>query len=79
MKLKKWIKKIDPIIDVAIWGEEGNEPLYNGPAFDIPWSLINLQIRKKTEKNSNEPIYICTYKNNNNTILPLIVINVIDK
>ena len=35
MKLKKWIKAVDPLIDVVIWTQDDNEsPSFEGSMFD---------------------------------------------
>ena len=78
MTLKQWLKKIDLVIDVKIWGQDYDIPLFEGLAFDIPWTIVDFQIGR-TDSSKEEPIYICTYKNENNITLPMIVINVIEK
>ena len=78
MTLKEWIKKVDLVIDVKIWGQDDETPLFEGSAFDIPWTIIDFQIGR-TDNSTEEPIYICTYKDKNNIELPIIVINVIEK
>ena len=45
MTLKEWLKKIDLVIDVKIWGQDDEIPLFEGSAFDIPWTIIVLQLR----------------------------------
>lgn len=76
MTLKEWLKKIDLVIDVKIWGKDNEIPLFEGAAFDIPWTIVDFSIGRM-ENSTEEPIYICTYKNN--VTLPMIVINVIEK
>lgn len=78
MTLREWLKEIDLIIDVKIWGQDNEIPLFEGAAFDIPWTIVDFQIGRM-EDSTEEPIYICTYENKNNTIRPMIVINVIEK
>lgn len=78
MTLKEWLKKIDLVIDVKIWGQNGQIPLFEGAAFDIPWTIIDFQIGRM-DSSTEEPIYISTYKNEKNVTLPIIVINVIEK
>ena len=82
MKLKKWLKYIDPIADVRIFESNissEDEPTYEGPLFDVPWSLVEREIgRANEDENKNdEPIFICSHINQYGTELPLIVINVI--
>lgn len=78
MTLKEWLKKIDLIIDVKIWGQDNEIPLFEGAAFNIPWTIVDFQIGRMDDS-AEEPIYICTYKNKNNVELPMIVINVIER
>lgn len=77
MKLKNFIKQIDPVIDVIIWeSDDEDEPSFEGALFNIPHRLINKKIgRKKDEK--EEPVYISIKKNKFNVELPVIVINVL--
>lgn len=76
MKLKKWLKYIDPIVDVKIFGPDSEEPDFEGAAFNIPWTLIEHEIGK-IDNDLEEPIYICEYTNEHGVRLPLIVINII--
>jgi hypothetical protein len=78
MTLKEWLKKIDLVIDVKIWGQDDEIPLFEGSAFDIPWTIIDFQLGRMDDLTA-PPIYICTYKNERNVTLPIIVINVIEK
>ena len=76
MKLKKFIKQIDPIIDVIIWGSKHEHPLYEGPMFDIPKKIKKYKIGRIDD--SEEPIFIITEINKYQVKLPIIVINVIE-
>ncbi len=78
MTLREWLEKIDLVVDVKIWGQDNEIPLFEGAAFDIPWTIVDFQIGRM-EDSTEEPIYICTYENKNNVIRPMIVINVIEK
>lgn len=78
MTLKEWLKKIDLVIDVKIWGQDDEIPLFEGAAFNIPWTIVDFSIGRINDS-TEEPIYICTYKNKNNVVLPIIIINVIEK
>ena len=78
MTLKQWLKKIDLVIDVKIWGKDDEIPLFEGAASDIPWTIIDFQLGRMDGLTA-PPIYICTYKNERNVTLPIIVINVIEK
>ena len=79
MTLKNWMKYIDPIINVEIYGSD--QLLYEGPMFDIPWTLVDYPIGRDedTKEDFNEePIFICQKTNEYNVTLPYIVINIKD-
>lgn len=76
MILKDWLKQIDPIVDVKIWGVD-DEPLFEGSALDISWTLVDYPIGR-IEDNGEEPIYFSTYQNKYGTTLPIIIINIIN-
>lgn len=76
MKLEKWLKYINPLIDVQIWeSNEDETPVFEGSAYDIPWTLTKRKIGRIDD--SEEPIFICSHVNQYNTELPLMVINII--
>ena len=80
MTLKEWLKSMDLVFDVAIWGSDNEEPLFEGPAFNIPWTIVDYKIgRTDKQDKREEPIYVTIYKNEYNVHLPKIIINVIDK
>lgn len=74
MKLKKWLKYVDPIVNVKIFGSNHDEPIFEGAAFDIPWQLVEHKIGRANKDFTEEPIYICKPVNQK---LPLIVINIL--
>ena len=76
MKLKKWLKYVDPIVDVKIFESGSEESIFEGAAFDIPWQLVEHEIGRVDDTDKDEPIYICSHTNQYNTELPLIVINI---
>ena len=78
MKLKTWIKQIDPIVDVVIWGDSSTEPLFEGSMLNIPWHLVDLPIGRKNKADTDEPIYISIDKNEFGIEQPTITINVIE-
>lgn len=76
MKLKKFLKIIDPIVDVVIWTSDDKEkPAFEGSMLDIPFVYMDYKIGRKNSKNKEEPIYINIHKNKYGAILPIIVIN----
>ena len=80
MKLKNWIKQVDSLNKVKIWGFDEKKPLFEGWVDEIPWTIINYKIgRMNTTNIIDEPIYISIYTNEHGATMPLIVINVIEK
>ena len=54
MTLYKWLKNIDPVgLTVKIY--DGDEVVYAGSAFDIPYGFINATIGKSDD--DEEPIF----------------------
>lgn len=77
MTLKNWLKNMNLIFDVTIWGEDDEEPLYEGDALDIPWTIIDYPIGRMND-DKEKPIWFCLYKNKYGVNLPKVVINVIE-
>lgn len=78
MKLGKWIKVIDPVIEVEIWSQyTEDEPLYKGSMFNIPWTLVDKEIGR-VDDITNEPIFIVQRENEYGVTLPCIIINIIE-
>lgn len=80
MTLKKWMKYVDPIVDVEIYGSD--ELLYKGPMFEIPWTLVDYPIGRNEDTKGDfneEPIFIHQITNEYNVTLPCITINIKDK
>lgn len=74
MKFKKWMKVIDPIVDVVIWTQDDDkEPAYKGSLLDVPWYYIDWQIGNK-DNDIDPPIYISKDDETGN---PVIVVNLI--
>lgn len=79
MTLKNWMKYIDPLIDVTIYGTD--QLLYKGPMFEIPWTLVDYPIRRREDTKEDfdeKPIFICQETNEYNVTLPHIIINIDD-
>ena len=76
MTLKNWLKDMDLIFDVTIWEKDDEEPLYEGEAFNIPWTIVDYPIGRENDK--EKPIYIYLHKNKYGVNLPKVVINVIE-
>ena len=80
MKLKNWIKQVDCLSKVKIWGFDEEIPLFEGWIDEIPWTIADYKIGKMNTTNIvDEPIYISIYTNEYGATMPLIVINVIEK
>ena len=82
MKLKKWLKHVDPVINVRIFTDKSpdDKPAFDGALFDIPKKYKNMEIgRPKSDKSKDEPIFIVTFVNGYKVTLPLIVINLLEK
>jgi hypothetical protein len=59
MKLRKWLKYINPIgLTVIVWDIDADEeegPIYEGSAFDLPWWIGEAKITKEAG-DFDEPI-----------------------
>lgn len=64
MKLKKFLKMLDPVEKIVIWtiyegmGED-EEPAYDGYIMDVPWYLTDYEIYT----NEHEDTYIKAWQN----------------
>ena len=82
MKLKKWLKYLDPMIDAIIFTDKNkvDEPAWQGSAFDIPKKYKNMKIgRQKWDNTGEEPIFITHHINRNGVTLEQITINLLEK
>ena len=61
MLLKDWIKFVFPFIDVVIFSQEEEEPIYEGNIFDIPWWIADCEL--DTSNEYNEPIEVLNGNN----------------
>ena len=79
MTLKKWLKYIDPIVDITIWTQDDDEtPSYEGSVLDIPWTIVDSEIGRADPTDTDEPIYI-SITDKNGLMCPKIVANIILK
>lgn len=76
MKLKNWIKYVDSLDNVIIWGMDNKEPIFEGCVFEIPWTIVNYKIGRMNSKDGDEPIYVARMEDGGQ---PKIIINVIEK
>ena len=79
MKLKNWIKQVDSLSKVKIWGFDEEIPLFEGWIDEIPWTIVDYKIGRMNTADTDEPIYISIYTNERGETMPIIVINVIEK
>ena len=77
MKFKKWMKCIDPIVDVIIWTQDDDEePAFEGSLLDMPWYYMDFQI-SRADGDCEEPIYISEHTNKYGNKMPCVVVNLI--
>ena len=59
MKLRKWLKNINPIsLNIVVWDEDSikdEEPVYAGSIWDLPWWVAEGKI-SRLNKDDDEPI-----------------------
>lgn len=72
MTLKKWIKYVNSLEKVIIWGKDDEEPLFEGPVFEIPWTLVDCKIGS-TDNICEESIHLADLSQ------PTLIINIIDE
>ena len=76
MKLKNWIKYVDSLNDIIIWGVDDKEPLFEGSVFEIPWTIVDYKIGRVNPEDTDEPIYVTRMDRDGQ---PKIIINVIEE
>lgn len=78
MKLKKWIKYVDSLDKVIIWGK--HNILFEGWANEVPKKILKYKIGRNDNDDSDDgPIFISMVENEYNVELPTLIINVITK
>jgi len=78
MKLKNWLKYIDPIFTVAIWTSDNtdeHEPDFKGSAYNIPWWMADCKIGFKDNDILHDAPILISQENGK----PLIIINIISE
>jgi len=79
MTLRKWLKYVDPLVDIVIWSQDDDEtPFYEGSVLDIPWTIVDSEIGREDPTDTSEPIYIST-TDEDGYVFPKIVANIILK
>ena len=82
MKLKKWLKYLEPMVDAVIFTNKckEDEPAWQGLVLDIPKKYKNMKIgRAEWDNFSDEPIFITHYTNRRGVTLEQITINLLEK
>lgn len=81
MKLKKWLKYLDPIVDICIYTDKSpdDKPVFEGNPWDIPKKYKNMKIGRPHGDNDEEPIFITHFTNWNGVILERVTINLLEK
>ena len=81
MKLKKWLKYVDPIVQITIFTDKTSDdvPAFDGAPWDIPKKYKNMKIGRGKNDDGEEPIFITHFTNNHGVILDRITINLIEK
>ena len=77
MTLRTWLKPIDTITKIRIWGNLSDKPLFEGWISDIPWTLVDLKI-DKPEEDDDPPIFLCIDKNEHDVTFPTIIAHVLE-
>lgn len=83
MKLKKWLKYLDPMVKVIIFTDTSpnDTPAWEGWGFDdIPKKYKKMKIgRAEWDNNDDEPIFITHYTNIYGAVLEQVTINLLSK
>ncbi len=82
MKLKKWLKYLDPIVEIVIYTDKSpdNKPAFEGNPWDIPKKYKNMKIgRPKWDNSGEEPIFITHFTNQHGVVLERVTINLLEK
>lgn len=81
MKLKKWLKYVDPMVEITIFTDKtlGDEPAFEGDPWDIPKKYKNMKIGRPSGDDDEEPIFITHFTNQHGAVLENITINLLEK
>lgn len=80
MKLGKWLKYLDPLMDVTIFTNKSpaDTPAFEGHLFDLPNKYKKMKIGRPAD-DVVEPIFVTHYVNKNGATIDHITINLIEK
>ena len=82
MKLGKWLKYLDPIMDVAIFTDKSpaDTPAFEGSLLDLPKKYKKMKIGRPADAPSGEePIFVTQYVNTHGVTVDHITINLLEK
>lgn len=81
MKLKKWLKYVDPVVHIIIFTDKTSDgvPVFEGFSWDIPKKYKNMKIGRGKNDDGEEPIFLTHFTNKNGVIFECITINLIEK
>lgn len=82
MKLGKWLKYLDPIMDVAIFTDKSpaDTPAFEGSLLDLPKKYKKMKIgRPADDPSGEEPIFVTHYVNKHGATIEQITINLLEK
>jgi len=77
MKLKKFLKLIEPLDEVTIYTQydEDGSPTYEGDILHIPWWLMN-DAKVVKMKNEDKPAHLWYKENEHGNLEGIMIINV---
>lgn len=75
MTLMDFLKVIEPVDDITIYGDREEEPLFKGRVLDVPWIFTDCEIKREEKE---EPIHFYIYQNEFGTNSIMIVVNIIE-
>jgi len=80
MKLGKWLKYLDPIVDVTIFTDKRLVPAFEGSLLDLPKKYKKMKIgRPADDVSGEEPIFVTHYVNKHGATIDHITINLLEK
>lgn len=82
MKLGKWLKYLNPIMDVAIFTDKSLDdvPAFEGSLLDLPKKYKKMKIgRPADDPSGEEPIFVTHYVNKHGATIERITINLLEK
>lgn len=80
MKLGKWLRYVDPIVEVTIFTDKTppDVPAFSGSLLDLPKKYKKMKIGRAEFDDREEPIFITHFTNEHGVICENITINLIE-